>query len=141
MPAWTTMIYHDDKNAGEYLAFVLAAYRRSHAGGVVSVPTGRDKEALPQAEAQVNHGRWIAECSTGCGDAVLLGKNADLYLCSNCDVGWQLVVWPEEQAAIESDLLKRPHNIRVEPEPSSRNWTPGETVEDLRAENAERGIG
>jgi len=54
--------------------------------------------------------------------------------CFNADVGrrWRRVAWPPDASAVERVLLARP-------DPATRNWT-GEPLEQLRAENAERGL-
>jgi hypothetical protein len=61
-----------------------------------------------------------------------------LMMCSNCFNGtvgglWRRVELPGEMSQIEAALL-------VRPVPNNRNWRPGETVEDLIAENIEHGL-
>jgi hypothetical protein len=87
-------------------------------------------EAIPIV---VNHGRWVVECPD-CGSAQLGCRSDHRFMCSECAnvvIGglWRRVVWPKHAAAIEDELAERPW-------PKNQNWTPGETVADLRAERA-----
>ncbi len=138
MPEWLTIKTHEDRSTDDFVAFMCNEYQRAQHAPAPAIPVLVGN--LPEAFARVDHGRWIADCSTGCGYAVMLGRNTSLFLCANCDVGWQRVTWPRSRTNIEIELLKRPHDIRAEPEPSTRNWVPGETLADLRTENADRGI-
>jgi hypothetical protein len=47
---------------------------------------------------------------------------------------WRPVTLPSDVEAIEGALVVRPDR-------STRNWQPGETVDDLLRENREHGIG
>jgi hypothetical protein len=92
--------------------------------------------------AYVNHGNWIADCPF-CPSAQLISFNDPRFLCASgeCCVNAAVkgayvpvvVPTPSNRAAIEEALLKRPVM-------ASRNWRPGETVPQLRAENKEHGI-
>ena len=77
--------------------------------------------------ARVNHGRWVAECSTPyCTEAHTVAPG-DAFTCGNC--GRQSVVsFPNNKPLIDAALSRR-----VVPE--TRNWEPGETVNDLIVEN------
>lgn len=120
----------------------LAAYvswLRGLAAGRGPVTEGEQvaPDAAP-AVAYANHGRWVADCPSGCGGAMLLEPGAP-YLCGHCwnaEIGgrWRRVAWPRARRAIETLLLARPLA-------HTRNWQPGETLADLRAENAARGLG
>lgn len=98
----------------------------------IGAPVDTVKDA-PPAIAYVNHSRWVADCPTdGCGGAVTLLRMAP-FLCGNClnvEIGhrYRPVVWPLEEAAIEDALFGRllPEHV---------NWRPGETVDELLAEN------
>ena len=98
-------------------------------------PLGRVVEAAAPAVARVNHGRWIADCpSEGCAGAEMVWPATPLFWCGGCGnraLGglWRRVALPEraERASIEAALERRG-------EPAARNWAPGETVEDLLAE-------
>lgn len=90
-------------------------------------------ESIP---AFVNSGRWIVQCPN-CGSGQLVDPQQDRFLCVECvndHLGrqWVTVVWPAELDAIEEVLS-------VRDELSSMNWRPGETVEELQAENEANG--
>lgn len=109
-----------------------------------------------------NHGRWVAYCDAdGCSGAERLwpdGKiqtakkpNGEVVLdergepvrygvtragemvCGNCGHTSQ-VRFPSDGDEIEAVLKRRPV-------PETRNWEPGETVSDLKAENLSHGVG
>ena len=98
------------------------------------------------APAYVNHGRWVVDCPF-CGGAEQewpqglrthpsvphpFGLVNDTLHCGY--TGKTCVAqFPDDRFAIESVLSKRP-------EPQTRNWFVHESVEDLHAENVERGI-
>ena len=78
-------------------------------------------------KAYVNHGRWVADCPIPfCGQAWLADRIP--VECENCGQPPGPIEWPTEQERIESLLA-------VRPVPQTRNWLPGETVDDLIAEN------
>jgi len=116
-------------------------------------------------QAYYNHGRWMADCPI-CGNPFELLDGGTL-ICSHCWPGLRAVKfvtdeygalvqaphtdkifdtraaaveagqeyeveYPAERVAIEAALRPRP----VE----NMNWYPGETVEDLIAENIEHGL-
>jgi hypothetical protein len=103
-----------------------------------------DEQARP-AEVEVNAGQWIWHCSCGIGgtdDPPRGGGVAwwDVPLgwcprCRNDDIGgsWRSLRFPAEAAAIQQALMKRP-------DPTTRHWWPGETVDELLQQNAENGI-
>jgi hypothetical protein len=83
-----------------------------------------------------NWGLWVAECPV-CPSAehygphpqtdYLGGLTLKTFVCSNC--GSQATPkWPRNRKQIETVLSARRS-------PANRNWTPGETVELLQAEN------
>lgn len=83
--------------------------------------------------AVVNHGRWVAECPAAeCPEAHKVTPPADLFKCGNCGAT-AAVTFPAGWPAISAVLALRPV-------PQTRNWTPPETVADLTAENATRGL-
>ena len=100
--------------------------------------TGRVLGDLPDGfligvatDAYVNHGRWVADCPL-CPSAQVVDRGCPEMWCPQCEPGgWFTVVFPEDASAIEVVLDMRP---RI----NNRNWVPGETVEDLVRENAER---
>lgn len=92
--------------------------------------------------AYVNHGRWVAECPD-CAGAQLVSELERRFWCLNCgnaavNFAWRHVRMPKKRTAIEAELVIRPaaRNERA----ITRNWLPGETVEDLQRENVEHGV-
>lgn len=83
--------------------------------------------------AFVNDDRWMAMCE--CGEAQVLSRADRRFYCTTCKVGWVRVVWPDDAtvAAIEHVLLQRPR-------PYTRSWHPGQSVQDLIAENQAHGL-
>lgn len=82
-------------------------------------------------EAYANHGRWIVECPDCCS-AQLACPDDRRFMCNNCAnvaVGgvWRPVTWPKNRDKIEGAIEGRPL--------SAQNWSPGETVAFLKAEN------
>ena len=97
-------------------------------------------------DAYMNHGRWVADCSTDdCGfstlaDEHMIGRMNGLDTLMFCPAhGAMTIRLPAEWKEIEAELNKRP----VDPlaGPTHANWRPGETVGMLRSENAEHGVG
>jgi hypothetical protein len=89
------------------------------------------------ARAYVLRSAWVADCPTCAGNMVV--EPGEPYFCPDCAMqgnGFQAcaVVWPEQWAEIERLLLARP-------DPNTRNWLIGETLDDLARENAEHGVG
>ncbi|KKL51323.1 hypothetical protein LCGC14_2296620, partial [marine sediment metagenome] len=78
----------------------------------------------------VNHGRWVVDCPTEyCGGASIAET---VFVCDNCKRVTK-VVWPDNRTDIDRVL-----NVR--PVPQTRNWIPGETVDDLERENVSYGL-
>lgn len=94
--------------------------------------------AVPPIPARVNHGNLIADCPD-CGGAEFVWRDGPhLFLCASCCNGavgyrWRPVALPANLDEIEATLLKRPL-------PKWRNWDSSESVADLLAQNAERGL-
>ncbi len=80
--------------------------------------------------AYLNHGRWVVDCpDRDCAGAELA---SNLFVCENCKrVG--PVEWPEHKTLIDEITSLRPV-------PETRNWIPGETVNNLRKENMSHGL-
>ena len=121
-------------------------YRRFLAGHLLRhglSPAALQNDPKGQVLAEINHGRWIANCpNPDCGGALVVTAADPIFLCTECgnetnDGKPFNVVLPPNRAAIEAELMKRPLLAR---KPKARNWKPGETVADLRRENRERGI-
>ena len=118
--------------------FVQECWRRVGLGRVPALTAVQGTVA-----ARINHGRWIVDCPGGCGSAMIVTENPDLFLCPECGSpenggNWYRVTFPGEKAAIENILLRRPA-FRPDNAPA-RNWIPGETVATLRQENRNRGF-
>ena len=80
-----------------------------------------------------NHGRWVADCpADGCSEAHAVTPG-DGFVCVNCGMVSKLG-WPLNMEQIT-------HTLSTRPVPETRNWSPGETVTDLRRENIEHGVG
>jgi hypothetical protein len=100
--------------------------------GDLTLPDDRVSDAA-HAIARVNHGRWIADCPFGCGGAEYVNPDQLLFFCCECrnaKTGGRpvKVKMPRAHARIEELLLERTQT-------ASRNWSPGETLADLKAEN------
>jgi hypothetical protein len=111
-----------------------------------------------RARAYVYCGDWVADCPRACGNVEHLYAHANPrnpnsprvvqlaeFRCSYCQMAAP-IDWPTNMAAIMAVLMLRPI-------PHTRNWYPlghdtavryriphGQTVDELRAENAEHGV-
>ena len=86
----------------------------------------------PTVSVRIEQGRWLAEC-WWCGGLQRAARTDHRFLCDQCynapaEGKWLRTVWPEEATEIERLLIERPV--------PNRNWRPGESVDDLRRENA-----
>jgi hypothetical protein len=108
-------------------------------GVVVPAPSAvAPGDPLP---ARIYEDKWIVDCDyPGCGGASFVWPDAPRFLCAECFNGaqgglWRRVALPAEEdaAEIEEVLGHRAH-------PSERNWSPGESVDDLRKENRDHGV-
>lgn len=115
---------------------VVAGSRAAQMAGFIPPPV--TTTAGPPARARVNHNKLIADCPD-CGGAEFVwrdGPRAMLCLsCLNGGIGhaWRPVTLPDDYPAIEAALLARPLV-------GNRNYEPGESVDDLLAQNAENGV-
>ena len=95
----------------------------------------------PVAVARVDHGRWIADCPTeGCGGAEFVSLAGCPFFCCECRNAATghvpiPVVLPSEKTVGQVDAY-----LSARPVPAHRNWSPGEPVAQLRAENRDHGI-
>lgn len=83
------------------------------------------------AYAYILKGTWVVGCE--CGECIYY-EPGRAFFCPNCLNGENQhrprpVIMPEERNAIEVLLLQRPN-------PLNRNWLLGETIAQLREENA-----
>jgi hypothetical protein len=87
------------------------------------------------AYAEANWGRWVARCPRPwCTNAVQLDRDQPAFAClglGGCGAQAE-VTWPAAPDAVETILAMRPVA-------ATRNWVPGETLEDLLVENAAHG--
>ena len=101
-----------------------------------SPPRGRTSDREP-ITARVNYGRWIADCPFCSGAEMVHTENLVFFCCEcrNRSVGGDFVrvVMPGDAARIEELLVARPA-------PGNMNWSPGETLADLRADNRAHGV-
>ena len=80
-----------------------------------------------------NHGRWVADCPADqCSEAHRVTPG-DGFLCVNCGLTSKLG-WPLNMEQIDRVLSTRSV-------PETRNWLPGETIDDLVVENLEHKVG
>lgn len=114
------------------------AQARASWGEILSAVPAFPKQPDPATTvaARVNHGRWLWDCPL-CGGAQVCTPADPRAFCVECWNGgsdrWWPVLFPEERADIELVLDARPLE-------QNRNWSPGETVMDLRRENVEHGL-
>ena len=81
------------------------------------------------AQAYVNHGRWVMDCPTPYCNEAHHARPLELVTCGGCTRAYT-PVFPADAALIDAALSRR---VVVE----TRNWLPGETVQQLESENAE----
>ncbi|MGW6910245.1 hypothetical protein [Streptomyces sp. NPDC054940] len=62
--------------------------------------------------AQINHGRWVADCP--CGSAQVVTPADPRMACTECGFGWVQLVFPEDPEAAEAEV--------AELLPHERNW-------------------
>ena len=122
---------------------------------------GKANENLPDVEAFIDQSRWLARCPF-CGGVEGTGPEEKIFYCMTCGMGDNNymalpVVFPEPDtiAKIQAVLLERP--VNYPPAPTryervvrqtpvigidingqllglGRSWQPGQTIEDLHAE-------
>lgn len=96
-----------------------------------AVRVARSGVVVGTVDARVNHGRWIVDCpDPDCTCAVMVASDDLRFVCPVCAYGIFTVALPPEAEDIEKTLVERPV-------PATRNWSPGESVGDLRRENKE----
>lgn len=93
-------------------------------------------DALPLL-ARVDHGRWLVDCDT-CKSAEAIWYDAPMMFCRSCRNPsthgmWRKVALPKERNDIIAILNLRPTQ--------HQNWSPGDTLEELRADNELHQIG
>jgi hypothetical protein len=110
--------------------------------------------------AEINQGAWIAFCE--CNGAEFVSPAEPVFFCCSCvnranQSKLRPVIFPDNVAEIEAEVLKRPVNdvrgitdkdraFLASPlvtfkdaqggeHPATRSWVPGETVDDLKKQN------
>ena len=136
------IVQHRHLQSEPYLDAVRRMYRQM---GFGPLPEPTPATIAGRVQARINHGRWMVACAA-CNSALVIDLMQPVYyMCVECGNagnggGWLQVTLPRNWRAIEAELLRRPHGRNPADAPT-RNWEPGETVADLRRENAEHGIG
>jgi hypothetical protein len=130
------------------LSHIVGSFPEHPETGMV-IPVDRFAEVVPLRLAMVpldptagtggspvavraDHGRWIVTCPD-CNGAQATHPADKRFLCNECgNVGnarlFRPVVWPKDPEKI-GELLDARADVTL------RNWSPGETVADLTAEN------
>jgi len=111
--------------------FTAETYAAWH--GLEAPVSGRFADTpVGSVQAYVNHGRWVADCPMlACYGARMVSDTHPMQ-CGSCGGGPYRVLFPQQRAAIEAVLLKRPDD-------RNQNWA-GETLAALRAENRAHGV-
>jgi hypothetical protein len=86
-------------------------------------PLADARELVPY----LNHGRWLADCPE-CGAGAACWDRNPYTCCLACGHLYSLA-WPLPQ--LRSEVMRL---LAGRPE-EARNWTPGETVEELKIQN------
>lgn len=95
--------------------------------------------------AVIDGGRWLAKCGGNCKGSNYVDPDEDGFYCTTCfnvETGGLLrhVIWPENKAEIEAEIMKRPCNMpkgmfgtqgAAMATGLPRAWNPEETMEDL----------
>ena len=136
------IVQHQDLQPEPYLVMVRRMYMGMGFGALYEPHAGNTSG---EVSARINHGRWLVDCA-GCNSALVVDLSEPVFMCVECgnnhnDGKWFKVIVPQDRAAIEAELLKRPWNGRNPAEAVNRNWEPGETVATLKQENFDHGIG
>lgn len=123
------------REASDWSAPQRIVWRESHLPIEKKFAIVNDRSVLNLITTSVflNHGKWLVSCPfTGCSGAQYASFLDRRFYCVDCEsfnIGhqWIEIIWPNNILAIEKSLLIRP----VE----SKNWIPGETIEDLEIQN------
>jgi hypothetical protein len=129
-PGWTPPQRIVWRSAAEHRGQLPLAPERK-----LAVIADHSVHATVRAFAYVNAGRWVVSCPfPGCNSAQMASFTDRRYFCCDCAnaaVGgaWVEVVWPENHTEVENWVASRPFDVR--------HWVPGETAEDIAAQDAE----
>lgn len=134
-PLTAELVYPDIAGVPAAARAHVLVWRAGGNPGLPPLPADDRPIAGVAALAYVNAGRWVAECPfPGCRSAQVVAESDRRWLCPECANGgtnrWARVTWPSDshRARVERELAPRP--------PLNTNWTPGETVRQLAADNA-----
>lgn len=110
------------KEAGDYRGQLDAAMIKRRAMGLKGTVVETDTPSY----AEINNGRWTAECP--CGASVATDPAWGVAGCFGCGIWQTTIVFPADSAAIEKVLELRP-------DARNQNWRVEESIEVLQAEN------
>lgn len=85
-------------------------------------------------EVYANWSRWVADCGWCRYGARQLQPRIPHFECWTCGAVTD-AVWPSERMVQGVERL-----LMMRPDPSTRNWVPGETLPQLMWENGDHGI-
>ncbi len=127
MANWPTTRIEEQHDSGvPVMDYLGAGFRGS----------GRSLPPLDHIEgdiyAELERGLWIARCPEEyCFGACAVTSLNKINACPSCGAGWFNVIFPENKAAIEKELMKRPiPRVGL----IFHNWRLGESMAQLRAE-------
>ena len=115
-----------------YRNWIQWLVRQGLGWGQVEIPWNEPRGRI---QAQVTGGLWYATCPD-CKTAIIVDDQEPVLFCVTClcakNDGHPYEVSFAGQREIEDLFAKRK-------DPRTRNWLPGETIEELKAEQLERG--
>jgi hypothetical protein len=95
---------------------------------------------VPSIPARVYDNCWITDCpEPNCADASFIWLATPLYMCAHCfneylGGRWRQVLVPKEEDRQQIEAV-----LALRQLPKYRTWNPEETVDELVAQNLERG--
>ncbi len=95
----------------------------------------RDGIDTPMLEAFVIHGQWLVRCP--CGGAEKAWEEG-YFICLSCLNAFCNHVLARSSFPVDREQIERLLDMRPLP---NRNWLLGETLDDLKRENAEHNLG
>ena len=116
--------------------------RRTASGNGMRPPGENGVTDGEDVRAYINCGRWLAECPDCHGAQVISDQTRDFW-CLHCgnasiDFKWRHIRMPRTRQSIQAVLILR---LAARSDRAlTRNWKPGETVGDLKAENKSHGL-
>lgn len=108
----------------DYLAWATKQYGDNHENAPMHDST------VPKV-ARIDWGRWLIDCD--CGTSLIVNPDWPYAPCPECGTVHRVIVFPENREAIEAAINQRAQKAQF--------WSPGETVDELQAENRAHGIG